>query len=190
MILKVRFILFNTFLEFWKIVNKFDEKDQVISYFYKLGLKSNINLYSSIIYQFPFQDSKKYKSYKSYEFPLIEDTIFQDKSITKYEIPQYIPDIPEGFSVFCTLWEASKVKQYMLMSQEEQEKLNIKENYDKQEKENNLEEPIPKTNFCYICREKFAKYAQPQRGGVFAPLTKQNKLVNTVFMVSRCFILA
>ena len=64
MILKVRFILFNLFLEFWKIVNKLDEKDQVISHFYKLGLKSTINLYSSIIYQFPSQDSKKYKPYK------------------------------------------------------------------------------------------------------------------------------
>ena len=48
----------------------------------------------------------------------------------------------------------------MLMSQEEQEKLNIKENYDKQEKENNLEEPIPKSNFCYICREKFEDYLE------------------------------
>ena len=170
LILKVRFIIFNLFLEFWKIVNKFDEKDQVISYFYKLGLKSTINLHSSIIYQFPSPDSKKYKPYKSYKFPLIEDSFFQDKSITKYEIPQYIPDIPEGFSVFCTLWEASKVKQYMLMSQEEQEKLNIKENYDKQEKENNLEEPIPKTNFCYICREKFEDY--------FAHLETRNHINN------------
>ena len=56
------------------------------------------------------------------------------------------------------------------MSQEEQEKLNIKENYDKQEKENNLEEPIPKTNFCYICREKFEDY--------FAHLETSNHINN------------
>ena len=139
-------------------MNKFDEKDQVISYFNKLGLKStNINLHSSIIYQFP-SEARKYKSYISYEFPIIEEPYFQQRSISKYEIPQYIPDIPEGFSVFCTLWEASKVKQYMLMSQEEQEKLNIKENYDKQEKENHFEEPIPKSNYCYICHIKFEDY--------------------------------
>ena len=139
-------------------MNKFDEKDQVISYFNKLGLKStNINLHSSIIYQFP-SEARKYKSYISYEFPIIEEPYFQQRSISKYEIPQYIPDIPEGFSVFCTLWEASKVKQYMLMSQEEQEKLNIKENYDKQEKENHFEEPITKSNYCYICHIKFEDY--------------------------------
>ena len=102
-------------------------------------------------------DSKKYKSY---EFPTIEETFLQEKSISKYEIPQYIQDIPEGFSLFCTLWEASKVKQYMLLSQEEQEKLNIKENYDKIEKDNNVNfnEPIPKNNYCYICQEKFEDY--------------------------------
>ena len=46
----------------------------------------------------------------------------------------------------------------MLMSQEEQEKLNIKEAFDKQEKENIFEEPIPKNNFCYICHIKFEDY--------------------------------
>ena len=64
-------------------------------------------------------DSRKYKSY---EFPTIEESFFLEKSISKYEIPQYIQDIPEGFSLFCTLWEASKVKQYMLLSQDEQDK--------------------------------------------------------------------
>jgi len=102
-------------------------------------------------------DSRKYKSY---EFPTIEESFFLEKSITKYEIPQYIQDIPEGFSLFCTLWEASKVKQYMLLSQDEQDKLNIKETYDKKEKENNIinEEPIPKNNFCYICQQNFENY--------------------------------
>ena len=103
----------------------------------------------------PSTDPKKIKYY---ELPLIEEAFLQEKSLTKYEIPQYIPDIPEGFSLFCTLWEASKVKQYMLLSQEEQEKLNIKENFEKKEKENNLEEPIPKSNYCYICQKKFEDY--------------------------------
>jgi hypothetical protein len=136
-------------------VQKFEEKDEMISHFIKLGLKSDINSYSSIIYQFPSMDSKKFKYY---EFPIIEEAFFLEKSITKYEIPQYIEDIPEGFSLFCTLWEASKVKQYMLLSQEEQDKLGVKESFDKKEKENNLEEPIPKNNFCYICQNNFENY--------------------------------
>ena len=89
-------------------MNKFDEKDQVISYFNKLGLKStNINLHSSIIYQFP-SEARKYKSYISYEFPIIEEPYFQQRSISKYEIPQYIPDIPEGFSVFSLYGKQAK----------------------------------------------------------------------------------
>ena len=72
---------------------------------------------------------------------------------------KHIQDIPEGFSLFCTLWEASKVKQYMLLSQDEQDKLNIKETYDKKEKENLInEEPIPKNYFCYICQQNFEDY--------------------------------
>ena len=46
----------------------------------------------------------------------------------------------------------------MLLSQEELDKLNIKDNYEKQEKENNLNEPIPKNNYCYICQRKFNDY--------------------------------
>ena len=154
-IIFIIYIYFFINLVFWQIVKKFEEKDEIISYFIKLGLKSDINLYSSIIYKFPSMDSRKYKSY---EFPTIEETFFLEKSISKYEIPQFIQDIPEGFSLFCTLWEASKVKQYMLLSQDEQDKLNIKENYDKKEKENNFEEPIPKNNFCYICQKNFEEY--------------------------------
>ena len=116
----------------------------------------------------------------------MEDTIFQKRSITKYEIPQYIPDIPEGFSLFCTLWEASKVKQYMLMSQEELDKLNIKENYDKQEKENNLEEPIPKSNFCYVCHTKFDNYlfhieTQVHKNNLSEETISFNKIVKNTF---------
>ena len=67
------------------------------------------------------------KKYKYYEFPKIEETIYQQQSISKYEIPQYIQEIPEGFSIFCTLWEAGKVKQYMQLSKEEKDRLGIRD---------------------------------------------------------------
>ena len=81
--------------------------------------------------------------------------------MTEYEIPQYIGDIPEGFSIFCTLWEASKVKQYVKLSQEEQEQdlLGMGESDEKnKDDEDILQEPIPKTNFCHVCRRKFDDY--------------------------------
>jgi hypothetical protein len=113
-------------------------------------------LSSSILYQFPSFDFKKFNCY---EFPKIEETIYQKQSLTEYEIPQYIGDIPEGFSIFCTLWEASKVKQYVKLSQEEQDLLGLGENEEKsKDDENILQEPIPKTNFCHVCRSKFDDY--------------------------------
>jgi hypothetical protein len=113
-------------------------------------------LSSSILYQFPSFDFKKFNCY---EFPKIEETIYQKQSLTEYEIPQYIGDIPEGFSIFCTLWEASKVKQYVKLSQEEQDLLGLGENEEKsKDDEDILQEPMPKTNFCHVCRSKFDDY--------------------------------
>ena len=127
----------------------------MVSHFIKLGLKDNVNLASSIIYQFPSIDTKKFKCY---EFPKIEEAIYQEQSLSQYEIPQYIQEIPEGFSIFCTLWEASKVKQYMQLSQEEQEKLGIGEREEKNSDDILLQEPIPNTNYCHVCRRKFDDY--------------------------------
>lgn len=142
---------------FWKIIEKFDESEKILNYFKKKGLKNNINLSSSIIYQLP---NYNLKLFNYYEFPKIEEAALIDKSITEYDIPQYIPDIPEGFSIFCTLWEASKVKQFLELNKggnNNENNLQNKEN----ENDNNCdinEEPIPKTNFCHLCMRKFDDY--------------------------------
>ena len=144
---------------FWKIVKKFDESEEIINYFKKKGLKDNINLPSSIIYQFP---TYNLKLFNYYEFPKIEEAALIDKSITEYDIPQYIPDIPEGFSIFCTLWEASRVRQFLELNKEGK---NNNDNIQNKENESNEcdncdinEEPIPKTNFCHLCMRKFDDY--------------------------------
>ena len=120
-----------------------------------MGLNNDINLSSSIIYQFPSIDTKKFKTY---EFPVIEESYLQKKSISKYEIPQYIQDIPDGFSVFCTLGEASKVKQYIRLNKEEQNQLNLKENINIEKNNIDFNEPVPKANFCYLCQRTFDDY--------------------------------
>ena len=126
-------------------------------------------------------DSKKFKSY---EFPLIEESYFRQKSTTKYEIPQYIPDIPDGFSIFCTLWEASKIKYYIQKNNEEEEKIKINE-YSEEDKTDNkiceLNEPVPKTNFCYICQRRFDNYLVHVEANVHQKNITQNPcLVTTV----------
>lgn len=148
---------FSKNLVFWKIIEKFDENVGAFNYFSKLGLRDNVNLSSSIIYQFPNIDNKRFTCY---EFPKIKEGIFQKQSMTEYEIPQYIRDIPEGFSIFCTLWEASKIKQYLSLSKEEQDKLSLLENEDNDKDDNDvLTEPVPKGNvYCHICCRKYEDY--------------------------------
>ena len=142
---------------FWKIVKKFDESDEIIAYFQKKGLKKNLNLPSSIIYQ---ASSFNSKLLNFYEFPKIEEGALIKKSITEYEIPQYIPDMPQGFSLFCTLWEATKVRQYLQLNQEEKNNLFGIEPKEEDDKNLNniLDEPVPKNNFCHICMRKFDDY--------------------------------
>jgi hypothetical protein len=134
-------------------------------------------LSSSIIYQLPNIDSRKYKCY---EFPKIEEAIYQQRSISIYEIPQYIKDIPEGFSIFCTLWEAGKVKQYMRLSKEEQDRLGVGEK-EKLDKSNDvLEEPVPMgTNFCHLCRRKFEDYLTHINSMVHKNSISKNQMVFT-----------
>lgn len=148
---------YNCFLleYFWKIVKKFDESDEIINYFKKKGLKDNINLPSSIIYQLPLYNISPFNIY---EFPKIEEASLIKKSITEYDIPQYIPDMPQGFSLFCTLWEATRVRQYMILSEEEKNKLFEIPKEEEQNDNNILDEPVPKNNFCHLCMRKFNDY--------------------------------
>ena len=146
---------------FWKVVKKFDESDEIINYFKKKGLNENINLPSSIIYQLPPYNTKQFNYY---EFPKIEEAVLIKKSISEYDIPQFIPDMPQGFSIFCTLWEASKVKQYLELNEEEKNivlgiQQKDEDNVNNNTNTNNItEEPIPKTKFCHLCMRKFDDY--------------------------------
>ena len=163
---------------FWKIVQKFDESDEIISYFKKKGLKENINLQSSIIYQLP---SYNLKLFNFYEFPKIEEASLIQKSVTKYDIPQYIPDMPQGFSIFCTLAEAVKVRQYMALNEKEKnivgmqkEEENENDNYDI------LDEPVPKNKFCHWCMRKFDDYLVH-----IETLTHKNNISKNPIMINR-----
>lgn len=52
------------------------------------------------------------KKVNYYSFPLIKKEKWLQGAKTKYDIPQYIEGIPEGFAIFCTTKEAGKVRKY------------------------------------------------------------------------------
>ena len=60
------------------------------------------------------------KKVNYYSFPTIKKERWRKGAKTKYDIPQYIEGIPEGFAIFCTTKEAGKVRKY----QEQIEKKN------------------------------------------------------------------
>ena len=161
---------------FWKIVKKFDESEEIITYFKKKGLNEKINLPSSIIYQLGINNSKLFNYY---EFPKIEEGALLKKSISEYDIPQLIPDMPPGFSLFCTLWEATKVKQYLELNDEEK---NAVIGMQKNEEDNNYitEEPIPKNKFCHLCMRKFDNYLIH-----IETLTHKNNITKNPFYIER-----
>ena len=52
------------------------------------------------------------KKVNYYCFPTIKKEKWLNGAKTKYDIPQYIEGIPEGFAIFCTTKEAGKVRKY------------------------------------------------------------------------------
>ena len=64
----------------------------------------------SLIALYTSKDGNKKVNY--YSFPLIKKERWLKGAKTKYDIPQYIEGIPEGFAIFCTTKEAGKVRKY------------------------------------------------------------------------------
>ena len=52
------------------------------------------------------------KKVNYYCFPTIKKEKWLKGAKTRYDIPQYIEGIPEGFAIFCTTKEAGKVRKY------------------------------------------------------------------------------
>jgi len=61
-----------------------------------------------------------------YNFPIIRESKWRIGAKTKYDIPQYIDGIPEGFSIFCTTWEAGRVRRYQELENKNIIKNNLK----------------------------------------------------------------
>lgn len=69
---------------------------------------------------------------------------------SKYDIPEFIEGIPDGFASICTFDEASKIK--ALTSNNKKSS--------KDDMEYITKEPVPKSNhnYCHLCNAKFDAY--------------------------------
>ena len=73
------------------------------------GLNQNVNKESLLAVYISKGINKKVNYYS---FPIIKKEKWLKGAKTKYDIPQYIEGIPEGFAIFCTTKEAGKVRKY------------------------------------------------------------------------------
>ena len=76
------------------------------------------------------------KKVNYYCFPIIKKEKWLKGAKTKYDIPQYIEGIPEGFAIFCTTKEAGKVRKYQERI-ERKNRMKEKEIFDKKKITNN-----------------------------------------------------
>ena len=129
-----------------------------------------------------FLTDNNYQKIHYYEFPIIKELKWRNGAKTKYEIPQFINDVPEDFPVFCTIKEAGMIKNYQNKMKKKEDKnkknksdLKSKEKEKEKEKNNNnskndntkkndnnniLDEPIPNEihKYCHLCKKHFDNY--------------------------------
>ena len=119
-----------------------------------------------------------------YLFPEINEERWKVGAKTKYDIPQYINGIPDGFSFFCTTWEAGKIKKYQELCEKLENKIeNVINN-----KEEFETEPKPRTEhkYCHICNNKYEDYMTHINSSEHHDnLIKQKKIFNLLFRFNK-----
>ena len=88
-------------------MEKFDSQEETFNFLKKKGVNSNANKESLIALFIP---NNAYQNLHLHEFPLIKENKYKIGAVSKYDIPQYIREIPEEYSAFCTIKEAGKLK--------------------------------------------------------------------------------
>ena len=96
-------------LDFWTIIKHFDKEEESFNNICRHGLNVNTNRESLLAVCLPNSMAKKLHFFS---FPLIKEEKWIIGAKTKYDIPQFIEGIPDGFAIFCTTWEAGKVRKY------------------------------------------------------------------------------
>lgn len=141
-------------------MNKLDKEEEALKYLIKHGLRETVNKESTIGLFLTNNNPMINNKLHYHEFPEIVESILKEGAITQYDIPQYIRNIPEGFSNFCTTWEAVKVKQYMenynISNAKKKDNISI----NKEIQQDIFQEPVPKNDYCHLCYRKFDDYLE------------------------------
>ena len=135
------------------IIKKIDEEGNILENLHKYGLPKNINK-EALIALCCKNDNPRRTHFHEFK-PLNKNFIKFNINNCKYDIPFYIHDVPDHFSLFESITEIIEVKKYY-----EKKKENNKNEEEENEINNlnNLPLPAENHNYCFLCKTKFEDY--------------------------------
>jgi hypothetical protein len=135
------------------IIKKIDEEGNILENLHKYGLPKNINK-EALIALCCKNDNPRRTHFHEFK-PLNKNFIKFNINNCKYDIPFYIHDVPDHFSLFESITEIIEVKKYY-----EKKKENNKNEEEENEINNlnNLPLPTENHNYCFLCKTKFEDY--------------------------------
>ena len=122
---------------------------KTFNYFLDQGLKTNMNPNTSLALE--INTSKNKCQLESYDFS------YNDGKKLIYDVPYYHPNVPQGFSAFCTDEEYSLVLDYIKKKNKTPTTTNITKI---QEEITSEPEPSKKNYLCQLCMVKFKNYRE------------------------------
>ena len=111
--------------------------------------------------------NNSYQKMHFHEFPVIKESKWRIGAITKYDIPQYIRNIPEEYPAICTIKEAGMVKNIKKKEEKEKKKkiqMELELNTNKKEKENNILTNNNKNKNNQLSCKKIDKSKEKEKG--------------------------
>lgn len=111
--------------------------------------------------------NNSYQKMHLHEFPVIKESKWRIGAITKYDIPQYIRNIPEEYPAICTIKEAGMVKNIKKKEEKEKKKkiqMELELNTNKKEKENNILTNNNKNKNNQLSCKKIDKSKEKEKG--------------------------
>ena len=111
--------------------------------------------------------NNSYQKMHLHEFPVIKESKWRIGAITKYDIPQYIRNIPEEYPAICTIKEAGMVKNIKKKEEKEKKKkiqMELELNTNKREKENNILTNNNKNKNNQLSCKKIDKSKEKEKG--------------------------
>jgi hypothetical protein len=162
------------------IIKKKDEEGSILENLYKYGLPKNINK-EALIAVCCKNDNPRRTHFHEFK-PLSRNFIKFNINNCKYDIPFYIHNVPEHFSLFESITEIIEVKKYNEKKNDNNDSNNNNNSNNSNNDENientklsDLPLPAENHNYCFLCKSRFDEYLSHIEGDLHKKNYNKNK---------------